>query len=294
MAVIPPDIIPERSALWGLSFTLERLQSRFYSLYQDIYDVWMIGQYLAWPFWYIAFHIGQGVSLLRQGDVWIVTNRSWLEGLFFGSSFRQLLDDVSSTLRWVRIDPLGWLIAQINILSGDLRRIINNPIGWIRDRVLQIFPALNDLQYNPVYWLRNQIQVAFSAAFVFLLSPRNTLRTWITQISPFMDGLVTGGFSYILNRFLSRASWFTSFLSNPIYHTRQWITSINPDLAILMNNPKEWFDLKIARTLGITDSQGRSLSAILGLVVLRHINNHIATQRKAISDQICGIIVKFL
>ncbi len=294
MAVIKPPDIPFQSPLWGLSFRVEKIQSQFYGLYQDVQGVWLVGDVLSWPFYFISYSLGEAVGIIREGDVWLVKNRTWLEAIYDGSKFSELLNDVSSNIRWIRTDPIGWLRQHLSMVSYDFQLILSNGSGWVRDKVLRLFPVLSDIQFNPYNWIRSLIQASFGAAFVFLINPRATLHTWVNGLSPFLAGIISGGYGYLLSQFTNRTGWFSNFLSNPVLTVRTWIIQINPELLPFMENPRQWFNQKIAERLGISYSEAYNLPTMLGIVVLRSIKNQIEPYRGVISSLLCDIVLRFI
>lgn len=294
MAVIRPPPTPARSPLWSLSFKVEVIQSKFYELYKDIADVWLIGDWLSWPFYFISYYMGQAVSIIREGDTWIVKNRSWIESLYDGSQFGEILDSISNNLRWLRIDPLGFVRHYVSVMSVDLIRIVENAPDWLRDRVGQVYPTIRDLQYNPIGLISHYVRQAYGQAVSFLDNPRSTVRLWVTQLSPFLSGIISGGYAYILAQFNARAYWFSRFLSNPLDFVYSRIQQIYPQLPVVMNNPEQWLRQHIALILGISIGETYSFGSQLALIILRKINEQIGSHRETIKTLVCSIIIKFL
>lgn len=294
MAVIRPPPTPARSPLWGLSFRVELIQIRFYDLYKDIADVWLIGDWLSWPCYFVSYYMGQGVSLIRDGDSWIVSNRSWIESLYDGTQFAEILDSISNTLRWLRIDPLGFVRHYVSVMSIDLIRIVENNLAWVKEKVGQVYPAIMDIQYNPENWLRGVIRRIYSQAVTFLNNPQGTLRLWIRQLSPFLTGLMDGGYSYLLGQFNARTYWFGSFLASPSDFIYRWVEQRYPQLARIMINPEFWLRQNVASILGLSMNETYNLSAMLGVIILRRINEQISQQRETIKSLVCSIIIRYI
>lgn len=294
MAVIRPPPTPARSPLWSLSFKVEVIQSKFYILYLDINDVWLIGDWLSWPFYLISYYMGQAVSLIRDSDSWIVSNRSWIESLYDGSQFTEILDSISNNLRWLRIDPLGFVRHYISLMSIDLIRIVENNLDWVREKVGQTYPAIMDIQYNPDGWFKSVIRRTYGQAIAFLDNPQPTVRLWVSQLSPFLSGIISGGYSYIISQFNARTYWFESFLSNPLDFIYIRIHQLYPQLGPIMINPEFWIRRNVAVILGLSVNETYSLSAMLGVIILRRINEQISLQRDTIKNLVCAIIIRYI
>jgi len=238
--------------------------------------------------------MSMAVALIRDGDSWIVNNRSWIEFLYDGSQFTEILDSISTTLRWIRIDPLGFIKHYISVMSIDLIRIVENTPDWVREKVSQVFPTVRDIQYNPENWFRSIIRRTYSQAVTFLDNPQTTLRIWIRQLSPFLAGLMDNGYSYVLSQFNARTYWFGNFLDNPSDFVYTRIQQLYPQLARIMTNPEFWIRQNVASILGLSVNETYNLSAMLGIIILRRINEQISMQRETIKNLGCSIIIRYI
>jgi len=294
MANVQPPPITKRSPLWGLSFKVESIASRFTTLCQDIRDIWLIGQWLYYPFYWIAYYLTQAVTAIREADQWVAEHRAQLESLFNGSKFSELLNAVSSNLSWIRSDPLGWLRTQISYLSRDLIEIIVNARSWIRNRIKEIYPRLEEINNSPNSWIRSLVLQTFGLGAQLIIDPIGTLRHIITNISPFLGGLLSSGISYVIQEINTQNGWFRQFINNPTQTIRQFLTQINPDVNNLINNPKQWYKEKLATLLGISVLDTDTLSTTLGLIVIEKIKININQYRDRFKQAFCDIIMKFM
>ena len=117
---------------------------------------------------------------------------------------------------------------------------------------------------------------------------------WVQQLSPFLSGIISGGYSYIISQFNVRAYWFGNFLTNPLDFVYNRIQQLYPQLGRIMINPELWLRQNVADILGLSVIETYNLPTMIGVIILRRINDQIGLQRETIKSLVCAIIIRYI
>lgn len=291
--VPPPEPLPI-TFLWGMGFRFEKQGYKFYDTYQDIKDVWLLGDYLAWPFYFISTWCLEIRDIAWEGNKTLGKFYLWVDQLISGTLFMDILDFLSYNYQWIRVDPLGFIRENLKLLSVDFSMFIASANSWFIDKLRQHFPELFHLASNVIGWLRDRIQALFPQVFPFLLSPLGTLYTWVVDQFPVIRALTYNPIGYIIARIIDYRPFLADFFNSPLMFIIEQIKSYNSDLTPLLINPKEFILSEISNWFGFKYNPGIPFIYQVINRGLEYLISQSYTSLSNFSSLVCDIIIKFL
>lgn len=291
--VEPPDI-PSPTPFWGLGFRFESIGRKFYDTYQKIREVWLIGPYLAWPFYFVSQWFFDARDYSWQAEVLVRYLKRWIDGLSSGNTFSQLLYRIAAPLWEVVYDPRGWLIKRIRDVGGSLYALYANANTWVTIKVETNFPFLKGIRDNPRQWLVDLLNARFPGIISIFQDFDGWLKSRVEWFYPFIYRLRIDPIGYIIGLINSRYPAFVRFLDNPEHEIYRYLTNRYPELFLFFGNPELWFNEKLRRTLGLSFVEYGSPVPILLVTILDMITRAFYNQLNWISNRICNIILLFI
>jgi hypothetical protein len=294
MANAPTPPIAERSAFWPLGHRFDRIRSQFYDTYTDIKDVYLLGKYLAWPFYFISEAFEQARDLAWQADDLLVWINTWVKGIVDGNVIKDIIDMLSSNYRDIRNNPLEWVYYKIRDLSYELIRIVQDARQWFSNKLLQSYPIFNALIFAPIVWVKARVEEAFPAVVAFLASPAWSVWLWVNEQFPFMIALLSYPGSQVIVWINGQYPHFLPFLQNPIGYVKNWVYDAFPDMYGFLNDPLWWLRQQLSYYMRVPVSQLDNIP--LGL--LRYMFFILASNQGFILTEleklVCDLIVRFI
>ncbi len=162
---------PLHDAAWWIG----RVGSQFWWLWHDIRDIWLIGTWLAGPFYEVYVRCYEVADKLDNADQRI-ESLSWddfidnFEGwamkflgadavdfYYFGNDlFRFSLHKIGLSHEKAIVASVnfpGWVLWKVKDEWGFLGDIAIDPAGWIKAKIVAEFPGLAYLFEDPVRWV---------------------------------------------------------------------------------------------------------------------------------------------
>lgn len=252
MANVPLPPIAPRTALWGLGFKFELIAQRFDKLRNDIQDIWLIGTWLSYPFYAIGYYMFQARDLVWQADDTLVEVITWIKGITEGNVIIGILEHLWYEFRYLKADPIGWVSAKIDQVSGELRHLRLDPLGWIRTRFRVAMPEFTSLLNNGAYWVYSRL-IEWKPEFGdFIRNTHGYIRDKVLSLFGWARELETNPAQMIINRISGYAGWFMTFLQDPAGFIYRELTAYNWELRLLLTDPTQWVKEKIGSILGIS------------------------------------------
>lgn len=291
---VQPPPIPPPTPFWGLGFRFEVIGYEFYNTYQSIKEIWLIGLYLAWPFYFVSQAFFAARDLSWDADQLIKTIQGWVDGLITGDTFRQLYYNLGYHFWQLLNNPVGWLVERFYETSYDLFSIYINARAWLEAKVILSFPFIADIRINPYGWIRNLLQITYGYAADFLNDPDGFLRSRLQWIYPFIASLSITPVGYITSLIISRYPFFGQFFDDMPGEIARALGNRYPDLLLLFSNPRFWFEEKLLELLGIRvdPDLGFLLSVLKGIVYA--IIGTQGARLSRVTSLLCDVILKFV
>lgn len=294
MAHISPPPLPGRTVLDRIATKFKDIAGDFYSLYEDLEDIWLLGKWLRWPFWWLYTYFRFISDKFYQADDLLREFKRWIDGIVEGSVFEDLLYWLSSHFRTIRYNATSWVKWRIEDISGDLWRFINTPHVWV-------FAKIDD-------WI--------SWFYAFRQDPRGTIVNWLTERYPWLAQFLLNAIAYIVNAVYSGISfirdlrdrpqstiinwlaqwyfWVRDFLSDPYLFIVTKVRSISTEVRLFFDNPIEWARGKIKQVLGLSDFDISDLAYYIFRRLLTNAMTYLDREWDWIRDVVCNIIVSYM
>lgn len=251
MAHIPTPPIAPRTGLWGLGFRFELIASRFYNIYESIKYVWLIGKWLAWPFYLLSAYFYSARDKSWEADSSLVNAISWIKNIIEGSAIIDILEVLWWEFRYLRADPVGWVRAKIDRVSGELRFIRQDPYGWMRSRLYLALPIFYLLLGNSGWWIYSKLNARYPEIGSFIRDTWGFIRNKVISVFYWARELdIDPGTAVIgwINRYVG---WFWSFIWSPSSFIKEQLSNTSWDLRVLLSDPRLWVKEQVASILGL-------------------------------------------
>lgn len=294
MANIQPPPIQPRTALWGLGFALEKVSLRFKSIYESIRDTWLLGPYLAWPFYYLYLFFNEAKQKSWEADDKLVEIATWVNGIINGTVIRDILDFLSYNYTRLRNDPIGLIRDILSYVSYEFTLIRIDPYNWVKNKVLAVWPIVYDLIYGTRNWLLNVLGQNFPLLYQLFVNPFGTLRNWILSLFYWAREFNSNVIQSIISFISQRAWWFSGFITAPVSTLINLIKQQNFSLGQFLDNPIQWVKYRIMDFFGIPYGQEYNVVSELikkAMLILAINQGGILI---LLEKHLCDIIVYFL
>lgn len=251
MAHVPLPPITPRTGLWGLGFRMEVIATRFYNLYKDIIDVWLIGKWLGWPFYFLSVYFNNARDKCWEADQDLVNAKTWIKGLVEGSIIADILERIWYEFSFLRRDPVGWVKAKIDQVSGELRFLRQDPYGWIRSRLYLALPVFYSLLGNSGWWVYNELSNRYPIIRELVNDPWGFVRERVLGAFWWASYLQGNATYAVINWINGHVGWFWQFLNSPSGFILEKVKAYNYSSWQLFNDPVSWVKEKLASILGM-------------------------------------------
>ena len=177
--------------LFDLAYRFWRVGAKFLTLGGSISGVFIIGEYLAWPFMTLSTIFFEAASLTWDADTLLRDIRRFVVDLRDGS----LINDLIRRFFWwwdrFRADPYGFINDVINHLFPWWWSFRTNPRQFVHDRINELWPEWNWFRLHPTAWLKYKIETNLGLGIGFFDDPVFWIKRRIYErwpfLSPFFD-----------------------------------------------------------------------------------------------------------
>jgi len=242
-------------------------------MYEDTKDVWLIGKWLSWPFWFLSVYFNVARDKSWEADQDLVYAITWVKGLVDGNVIGDILEKIWFEFSFLKRDPIGWVRAKIDEVSGELRFLRLDPMGWMRSRVYFAFPVFHSLLGNSGWWVYNELNKRYPEIGSFIRDTWGFIRGKVLSLFWWARELETNPTRMIIDRINAQVGWFWSFMQNPSDFIVNRFASYNYLLHQMLTDPNRWVKDRMATVLGINPNEmdnlvvtliKRMFSAVLG------------------------------
>jgi hypothetical protein len=251
MAVVPTPHPSPRTYIWYVGEYLRQLKNRVRELANAIDDIFIIGDHLAAPFYDWAWYIGVASDFLFQADDFIRSLKGWLDGLYDGWNFVNLINWASWHFNEIRTNAVNWVKYRLGEANYWLNWLVWNPQAfldfyikrisyWVTRIIENPQAAINDIFRGFKWWIG-----------YFLDNPRDWIVSQLQGIMPTLLNFLYQPINYILDILRQRIIDFDLLLSSPQnWVIRQLIKQV-PELISFWSNPIEYLKTRIAQWFGL-------------------------------------------
>jgi hypothetical protein len=294
MAHITPPPLPPRTVLERIARRFKDVADDFYDLYDKLKDVWLLGKWLRWPFWWLYFYFNFIADKFYDADDLLREFKRWIDGLIEGSVFEDLLDWLSYHYRSIRNDPKRWVRVQFQGISHDLWRLINPPHVWIFEKIQEWITWFYEFRTDPkgtvVKWLTEKYPWLSQFLFNALAFIVNNVYAGIGFLRELRDNPTNRVVQWLANWY----SWITSFLSDPFGFIIEKVKQFSIEVRLFFDNPVQWARDKIKQVLGMNDYDLSDIPYYILKSLLNKAMMYVNREYPQIRQVACDIIMRFM
>lgn len=237
MSVVQPPIPPPLSPLRGLAQNLYNAANRLNRLANDIDDVFLIGDHLASPFYWIAYYLYRADDYCMDADDWLRNLWGKVEGIYSGSVFRALLFWVSGNYYQLAYNAVQWLRGQLGLIGPEWFWLMYDPRWFVRLMIIRISYWLDKIITNPGWSITELLRQYVSWMGSFLNNPTTFVIGLLMVYLPDIWTLLTNPFQFILTRINLMIYDFNQLRSNAAVWVYYRLVHYNQNLRGLLLNP---------------------------------------------------------
>jgi len=217
----PPE--GEHGPLWWLGYWLKIAAGEFYALYDAIEDIWLIGDYLAWPFYLIHLWLDWAGGRAQEADDRFLEIWRDLWDLLTGVTFDDLLYALSYHFWWIVHYAVDWVKYRLYDISGHFWGIIHQANTWVRTRLYEIS--------DHFWWIINA-----ATAWV---------RSRLYEISGHFWWIVNYATTWVRDRLYEVSGHFRRIVEDPVGWIRDFLYTISGHFWWIVNYPSSWIRARI-------------------------------------------------
>lgn len=247
MAVIPTPYPAGRTYLWYAGEMLRQLKDNIRQIASHIDGVFIIGDYLAAPFYDWAYFIGIASEYFFRSDDYIRSLKGWLDGLYDGWNFLNLINWASWHYREIRVNAVNWVKSRFAEAGYWHYWLAFSPQNFLNHFIIHVAYWLTEFIRNPEFTIQRLFRGFRFWIGQFLDDPLNWIISTIGRIMPTFHNFIVNPVNYILNLLRQRIVDFDLLITSPQnWVVRQLIKQI-PEFMSFWQNPSHWLKTRIAQ-----------------------------------------------
>jgi hypothetical protein len=251
MAVVQRPPSQPAGPLWWVGWYLDSFKQWLEHVGNSVKDVFLLGQWLSYPFLSMAYYVGRAADYARNGDDRVQELLAWINGIVDGWLFIDLLFWVSAEYRSIRDNARLWVKIQLLGLNSWFYFLIIDPKAFVNLLIRQVAWYISLLLDDPksfiVYFLK---QVNWWLAWV-IDTPKDFVLYFLRQANSLMGLLVDNPRQWFKDRLLEIAPHIYDLLYFPRNWTLARIRELFPYAYPLLSNPDGWLKSNVAQLLGL-------------------------------------------
>jgi len=211
--------VPQDIALWWFGEFCLNIEQKCWDVYDDIKDIWLLGEWLASPFaffaqqfWYLDYYVKGFLNFY-------CTARNWVHSYYY--TFLNVVDLAADLIDFPDFmnSPFRWVLDRLETSYEHIREFLEAPGEFIKGWLDANFSVFWYLTNSPDWWFIELIRVFWSDAVDLFEDPRTWLLNHIAFHWPHAGWFLVG-----------QRSWFIGLLDD------FW-----PQAADFIEDPFGWF-----------------------------------------------------
>ncbi len=251
MAVVPTPHPVGRTYLWYVAEYFRQLKNRIRDVARQIDSIFIIGDHLSGPFYDWAWYVGVASDFLFQTDDFIRSLKGWLNGLYDGWNFVNLLYWASWHFREIKLNPINWVKYRLGEASYWLGWIVWNPQHFVKHFVVLLGYWVGRFINNPENAIYDIVRRMRGWLGWFLDNPRDWVIGLLRQVMSDFYNFLVSPVNYILGILRARIVDFDLLISYPQGWVIRQLLKLYPDFISFLRNPTDYLKVRIAQWFGL-------------------------------------------
>ena len=294
MPHIGAPILPPQTVLYRIADKVMIIASDMHNLYEQLDDVWLLGTYLRWPFWWLWFYCDYIATKLYQADDLIREIKRWVDGIVDGTVFEDMIDWVSREYKSLRYDPKGWVRRMFQSISHETWQILNVPAVWVLDRLEGNIHWFGTFRRDPITAVVGWLTSRYPWLSQFLLNTLYFIRDKVYDSIGFMRDLRDNPQARVIDWLASWYAWIRSFLIDPLGFIVEKVKAFRTDIRFFFDNPIAWAREKIKQVTGWTDADISDIAFYIFRRILDNASSYVERRYARFQAVAIDIIMKFM
>lgn len=282
------------SWVWSIVFFLSDLAWHIGETADGIYDVWLVGVYLAEPF-YVAADYVQSISNLfiwEDGSEGVIGN--WILTLPSLAGVIELLISYIPHFQSFMSNPIGFVQDFFAQISDDFWRFIYDTGNWFSVHFYEQVPWLGLFIFDPLGFILDQLIEIAGWIVDFLENPLYYIEYWVRLIWPNIDEILDFTYIVIVRAIAETIGWIWDFLEAPLSWIQDLLAQFNVYAELLLTDPYLFFGLGVALVLDVSLADLLDFPRYLWNYVLDWIVDYVQDTSDRFVQAACDVIILFI
>ena len=243
---------PPAGFLWQVAWHIDTFASRMETLSQDIADIYIIGRYLATPFYTWSRSLVQAARFLRSADDTLQTTRNWTNYVFEKNGFADFIDYVSGEYKSIRTDAKLWLAGKLAGFGWWMYSLLYTPKNFVNYYVRSLAPDMASFLDNPGSWVIARIAGFSITLYMFVHNPKQWEKDLFVSIASHLVNFFSDPDTWVKQRLNEISGNYILIATNASLWVANQLASRNSDLYYLVHDPEYLIKKKIAVALNLS------------------------------------------
>jgi len=294
MAHVPRPSGRPSTPLWLVGWNIDGISRRFKNLAEDISGVWLLGSWLASPFYAVGVTLSWAADKLFDADNYLSEISVWVNGLVGGSTFTDLLYYVSGHFAMIRFNAKGWVLGQLNSLHWEIAYFAVNPLDYFKWKIGTLIWNFPVLIANPWGWFKSLAWVFFPTLYPFLVNPYSAARNFLyNNFYPLWQVLFYPS-TWLRNLIWANFPDLYQLLTNPALWLTFKIAGLFPVAYPILSDPEKWLKEQIRQMLGLPYGFWFDPAGSLTKMIMDYIEARLLHMANRLSRLAIALIIHFM
>lgn len=294
MPIIQPPPTPPATPLWWLGYRLIQAGEYFDSLYHSLQNIYLLGDYLATPFYYIGWYVKEAGKLAQDFDNIYLNTKKWVDYIIEVNGLRTLIQGVWGEFDAIRRSPKDWLISKIVLLSTDMPYLWLLPGYWVSKYLRQQFPWISQFLDNARNYIVNQIRSYLWWLPYFFDNPQAFIIEFAKQGNVVIAQFLTNPQGHVASLLVKQYPWLGQFFSNPNSFILNGLRAASPIITALLVNPSLFIRGYVQNLLGVREVFWSNPFGYITDEVLKLLGQQLNFYADRLKNIVIELIMKFI
>lgn len=294
MPHVGAPILPPKTVLNVIGDKVMLIAGDMLALYHKVKDVWLLGPYLRWPFWWLWFYCDSIATKFYQADDLVRELKRWIDGMIEGTVFEDILYWLSSEFRSIRFAPGSWVKRMFQNISHETWQMINVPVVWVLDRLQGYITWFYAFRTDPITTVIGWLTTRHPWLSQFLLNTMYFIRDKVYDGIGFLRQLRDSPQNRVIDWLASWYAWIRSFLIDPLGFIVEKVKAFRADVRLFFDNPIAWAKEKVKQVTGWTDIDLSDIPFYVFRRVLDNAEGYVERRYAVFREVAIRVIMRFM
>jgi len=273
---------------------IDGISRRYKDLAEDISGVWLLGSWLASPFYAVGVTLSWAADKLFDADNYLSEISVWVNGIVSGTTFTDLLYYVSGHFAMIRFNAKGWVLGQLGSLHWEIAYFAVNPLDYFKWKLGTLIWNFPVLITDPWGWFRSLVWLRYPALYPFLVNPYNAAIMFLYNNFYTLWQVFAYPSTWLVNLIQANLPDLYQLLVNPRWWLMLKISSLFPVAYQFLQDPDGWIKERVRQLLGLPYGFWLDPAGSLVKMILDYIEARLLHMADRLASLAIALIIHFM